>query len=290
MRRGLKQTMKYIDHDRLFKELISTFFEEFMLLFFPNVHESMDYNHTAFLSEELYRDILKGEKNRVDLLIETKLKGEDGLIIVHIEPQSYDQDDFNERMFIYFSRLYEKYRKRILPIAIFSYDKIKEEPNLFTVEFPFHQVLNFEFLKVELKKQNWRDYLKQDNPVAAALLSKMGYAKEEKVQVKLEFLRMLTRLELDPARIDLIADIFETYLRLNESEEDKLQAEIRKLNPEEEAKVMEITTSWHEKGMKEGEKKAELKIARKMLEENYDIEQIRKITGLSVEVIKKIMN
>ena len=145
--------MKYIDHDRLFKDLISTFFEEFMLLFFPNIHESMDYKHTTFLSEELYRDILKGEKNRVDLLIETKLKGEDGLIIVHIEPQSYEQDDFNERMFIYFSRLYEKYRKRILPIAIFSYDKIKEEPNQFIVEFPFHQVLNFEFLKVELKSK-----------------------------------------------------------------------------------------------------------------------------------------
>jgi predicted transposase/invertase (TIGR01784 family) len=188
-----------------------------------------------------------------------------------------------------------KYRKRILPIAIFSYDKIKEERNRLTVEFPFHQVLSFEFLKVELKKQNWRDYLKQDNPVAAALLSKMGYAKEEKIQVKLEFLRMLTRLELDPARIDLIAGIFETYLKLNENEEDKLIAEIRKLNPKEEAKVMEITTSWHEKGkeegmkegMREGEKKAEMKIARKMLKDNYDIEQIRKLTGLSVEEIKK---
>ncbi|MDQ0230691.1 hypothetical protein J2S19_001947 [Metabacillus malikii] len=80
--------MKHIDHDRLFKELIRTFFGEFMLLFFPAIHESIDYRHTTFLSEELYRDILEGEKNRVDLLIETKLKGEDGLIIVHIEPQS----------------------------------------------------------------------------------------------------------------------------------------------------------------------------------------------------------
>ena len=28
-------------------------------------------------------------------------------------------------MFIYFSRLFEKYRKRILPIAIFTYDSVK---------------------------------------------------------------------------------------------------------------------------------------------------------------------
>ncbi|MCZ0757075.1 transposase, partial [Anoxybacillus sp. J5B_2022] len=28
-----------VDHDRLFKELMMTFFEEFLLLFFPHVHE-----------------------------------------------------------------------------------------------------------------------------------------------------------------------------------------------------------------------------------------------------------
>ncbi len=40
-----------------------------------------------------------GEKYRVDLLVETKLKGEDSLIIVHIENQSYVQPSFPERMF-----------------------------------------------------------------------------------------------------------------------------------------------------------------------------------------------
>ncbi|BBW98424.1 hypothetical protein GsuE55_32570 [Geobacillus subterraneus] len=93
-----------IDHDRLFKELLSTFFEEFVLLFFPRVYEHVDFNHLSFLSEEVLTDVTAGEKHRVDLLIETKLKGEDGLIIVHIEHQSYIQPAFSERMFIYFSR------------------------------------------------------------------------------------------------------------------------------------------------------------------------------------------
>lgn len=34
---------------------------------------------------------------------------------------------------------------------------------------------------------NWRDILNKDNPVAAALLSKMGYQEQEKVKVKLDF-------------------------------------------------------------------------------------------------------
>ena len=83
-----------IDHDRLFTELIQTFFEEFILLFFPTMHEHIDFRHLSFLSEELFTDVTAGEKYRVDLLVETKLKGEDGIVIVHIENQSYVQLSF----------------------------------------------------------------------------------------------------------------------------------------------------------------------------------------------------
>lgn len=74
---------------------------------------------------------------------------------------------------------------------------------------------------VELKKMNWRDYIQSDNPVAAALLAKMGYSKDEKVQVKMEFLRMLVRMQLNPARTRFITGFFEQYLTL---EKVKLQS------------------------------------------------------------------
>jgi len=72
------------------------------------------------------------------------LKGEESLIIVHVEAQSYVQDNFNERMFIYFSQLFEKYRRKILPIAIFSYDAIRDETNTFQITFPFVNILDLE--------------------------------------------------------------------------------------------------------------------------------------------------
>ena len=34
-----------IDHDRLFKELLETFFAEFVALFFPEVHQAIDLTH-----------------------------------------------------------------------------------------------------------------------------------------------------------------------------------------------------------------------------------------------------
>ncbi|MCS5697407.1 transposase, partial [Desulfofundulus thermocisternus] len=85
------------------------------------------------------------------------------------------QKNFNERMFIYFSRLYEKYRRKILPVAVFGYDRVRDEPDSFEIAFPFLDVLNFRFYKLELKKLDWREYIHSDNPVAAALLSKMGF-------------------------------------------------------------------------------------------------------------------
>jgi hypothetical protein len=208
--------------------------------------------HIKFLQQELFTDITVGEKHQVNILVETRLKGEPGLILVHVEPQSYIQKEFHERMFIYFSRLYEKYRRKIIPVAVFSYDQVRDEPDTLKLGFPFIDVLRFHFYKLELKKLNWRDYIHHDNPVAAALLSKMGFKPEEKVRVKLEFMRMLARMKLDPARMELLGGFFETYLKLSREEEEQLYTELGKMDEKEVSTIMQVTTSWHEKGRIEG--------------------------------------
>lgn len=302
----------YINHDRLFKELLETFFEEFILLYFPSVYEHLDFKQATFLSQEVFTDVTVGETRRVDLLVKTKFKDTDSLVIIHVEPQSYVQPAFNERMFIYYSRLYEKYRLPIIPIALFTYDTKRDEADTFSVQFPFLHVLQFQFFKVELRKCSWKDYINQPNPVAAALLSKMGYNKEERVQVKLEFLRMLTRLELDPAKMKLITGFFETYLPLRQEEEEELKRHITQLEPQEEAKIMELMTSWEKKGLekgiqqglKEGYEKGKSEgilegllqgklegkkeVAKRLLEMGMAMEDIVKATGLAEEEIRKL--
>lgn len=99
---------------------------------------------------------MEGEKKVVDLLIKTRLRGEDSLILIHVEPQSYFQDNFNERMFIYHNRLYEKQRLPILPVALFTYDEMKAEPDGFRIQFSFREIVSFNFVIIELKKLPWR--------------------------------------------------------------------------------------------------------------------------------------
>src|SRR5699024_5609618 len=158
----------------LFKQLIEAFFEDFMEAFFPKFHEQIDFRQITFLSEELFTGAFDGDKRIVDLVVEVKWKETDALIVIHVEPQSYKQTDFNNRMFSYFSLLYNKLKKPILPIAIFSYEDDWEE-NEFTMKLLDFEVLKFSYKTLHLQKMNWRTFINKDNPVTAALLSKMGY-------------------------------------------------------------------------------------------------------------------
>ena len=103
-----------IDHDRLFKELITTFFVEFVELFLPDVSAYMDKSVAIVpLDKEIFTDVTAGEKYEVDLLIKVKFRGEDAYFLIHVENQASAQADFPQRMFRYFARLHEKYK---LPI------------------------------------------------------------------------------------------------------------------------------------------------------------------------------
>ena len=107
------------------------------------------------------------------------------------------------------------------------------------------------------------------------MLGKMGYRDEEKVQVKLEFLRMMVKMELDPARARFINDFFEQYLKLDEKEEEELMREISQL--ENAAEFTKLPNSWEERGIRKGKEE----VALKMLEEGLPIEVIVKVTDLS---------
>jgi len=290
-----EKNKKYMKHDQSFKELIHHFFEEFLEAFFPEVHEHIDFQSIKPMSEEMFTNLLDGESRRADIIIEARLKDKETLIIIHVEPQSSHQSDFHERMYHYFSLLYNKYRKPILPIAVLSYDEKRTTKNQYSIEFPFYRVLIFNFLKLELKQMNWKKYLQSNNPVAAALLSKMGYSDQEKIQVKREFLRMIVKMELTPAKMRIILGFFENYLILNEQEEEKLMMEIEQMDESKE--IMHLPISWEEKGKKEGRKagriegenKARREVALEMVKEGASIEFIVKVTRLDREEVAQLI-
>lgn len=156
-------------------------------------------------------------------------------------------------MFRYFARLYEKYGLAVYPIALFSYDKpYRAEKSSYKVEFPNKLVLEFHYDVIQLNKLNWKDYVTSNNPIASALMAKMKIELKDRPLVKLECLRLLATLKLDPARSQLISGFIDTYLRLNFSEQKVLQQQLQSISPKEQEAVMQIVTSWMQEGIKQG--------------------------------------
>jgi Domain of unknown function (DUF4351) len=113
-------------------------------------------------------------------------------------------------------------------------------------------VLEFHYRVVQLNRLQWRDFMRHSNPVASALMAKMAIAPEDRPRVKLECLRLLATLRLDPARTRLISGFVDTYLPLNVHEAAQFQAELAQTQLQEQEVVMEIVTSWMREGLQQG--------------------------------------
>ena len=290
-----------IDHDQLFKELISTFFLEFLQLFLPQVACTIEPDSIHFLPQEYFADLTIGEEKVVDLLVEVQQAGATTTFLIQVEAQARTEANFTRRMFFYFARLHQKYLQRVYPIVVFSFDKPdRAEPNVYTVEFPDRKVLEFSFAAIQLNRLNWRDFLEQRNPVAAALMSKMRITSVDRPKVKAECLRVLATLRLDPARTRLISGFVDTYLRLNPQEQQVFQTEVDRMEISKQDRVMEIVTSWMEQGIEqglargleqgrqEGRQATQVAIAQQLLIEKLPPETIARVTNLSLDQVQQL--
>jgi|SRR5579872_3735564 len=250
-----------MDHDRAFKELLTTFFVDFVALFLPDMMTYLDPASIEFLDKEVFTDVTAGDKHEVDLVAKARFRDQDAFFLVHVENQASAQSNFPRRMFNYFARLDEKYALPVYPVALFTYDAPERpEPTQYRVAFPGKRVLQFEYTAIQLNRLPWRRFVKQHNPVATALMVKMKMASRDRPKVKMECLRLLATLRLDPARSKLIGGFIESYLKLTDEENRRYERAFAKLAPEEKEATMELMTSWERKGMHEGKEELLLRM------------------------------
>jgi hypothetical protein len=228
-----------MDHDRLFKELLTTFFLDFLELFCPELAKYLDAGSVEFLDKEVFTDITQGERHEVDLVAKARFRGQPLGFLIHVEAQARQQAVFGQRMFTYFARFHEKYNLPVYPIAVFSYETPKEpEPDEYRIDFPDLAVLSFRFRVVQLNQLAWQDFEVRSSPIVAALMANMKREPKDPARVKLACLRMLAKLQLDPARRALISGFVDSYLPLTIEQKQEFQVELQELHPQEREGVM----------------------------------------------------
>jgi hypothetical protein len=111
--------------DTLWKAILEDVFEDFLRFFYPNADEIFDIERGfEFLDkelEDLFPEMEHENIRYVDKLVKVWLKdGTEEWILIHIEVQGTAQKLFEERMFTYFYRIRDKYKRKITAWAILT--------------------------------------------------------------------------------------------------------------------------------------------------------------------------
>ena len=111
-------------YDSPWKVALKNFLPQGMELFFPQSYQQIDWSKkVSFLDtnlENLIKDSETGDKI-ADCLVEVNLiDGQEVYLLLHVEVQGDEDTKFAERMYLYNSAIYSRYRKKVTSFAILA--------------------------------------------------------------------------------------------------------------------------------------------------------------------------
>lgn len=193
-----KTTFPTIDYDGKWKRLIELYPQWFIQFFLPEIYDLIDFSkNPKMIIQDLAKIISapdkKGDKI-TDLVMEVHLKnGQIRLLYVHIEVQSAWIGDFDEKMYVPFYRLRDKYRQEVTSFALFVGETLPKNPGEYTYEFGKTFVL-YRYPYYICKNQREEDLLKMKNPFTIAVLACKFLADYKKKQDTPKLLEQKIRL------------------------------------------------------------------------------------------------
>ncbi len=120
------------DFDTAWKLTLETYFLEFCAFLFPRVHEGVDWSRGyEFLDKELQEIVPDAENGRgaVDKLVKVWTRdGTEEWILIHVEVQCQQEDDFASRMYRYHYRLFDRYARDVVSLAVLGDDRPEWKP------------------------------------------------------------------------------------------------------------------------------------------------------------------
>jgi predicted transposase/invertase (TIGR01784 family) len=279
-RNSKEQTDNQEEHskyDSAWKTIIKKLFKDFLLFFFPVIHDAIDFTRgVTFLDHELqeiYPDSVMGDRD-ADVLVKVHLKDNNIKYIalyIHIEVQGQPRPNFMERIFIYFYRAIDIRKDHDIPVislAILTDDNPKYRPDEYSFSLVgFELKMKIPIIKI-LDYKNNEEMKKKlettDNPMAMIVKAQLksfevkGSDNDKKFEVTKELIRQCYKNGYSDKETKIIMHFFDWVIRLPEFFKDKIKQVIKQV--EEEFK-MEYVPIWlrdeREEGIKIGEKRGE---------------------------------
>ena len=230
----------YKTNDQLWKGVIEEMFEDFVAFFIPNLFPHIDFSKgVVFLDKELEQIYSEDDDKLrlVDKLVKVfTLDGREHWVLIHVEVQGYYDPNFPERMYIYFVRLKEKYKKQISAIAIFSDRTKKYKPDVFEESY-FGTEIRYKYLTYKVLDQNIKTLRSSNNPFSTVVEATLVALKNTKiddlqlVDLKVDLVKRLVKKGFSKQKIFALMNFIRYYIRFKDDNTNPIfEYEIDELN------------------------------------------------------------
>ena len=169
------------DYDSPWKEALDRYFELCMAFFFPWIHAEIDWTRGyEMLDKELQPIVRRARHGRryVDKLVKVWLKsGEERWLLIHIEVQARKEGDFPERMHVYNHRIFDRYGREVISLAILADDDPSWRPGRYEYgRWGFRTITEFPVVKLLDYAPEYQELEANPNPFAVVVLAHLKAA------------------------------------------------------------------------------------------------------------------
>ncbi|BAT56699.1 hypothetical protein NOS3756_57110 (plasmid) [Nostoc sp. NIES-3756] len=298
-------------YDSPWKQMLQLYFEDFMQFFFPLAHAQIDWSRGfEFLDQELQQVVRDAElgKRLIDKLVKIyRIGGEESWLLIHVEVQSQEEDDFPKRMFVYNYRIFDRYDRSVASLAVLGDDNINWRPSQFGYDL-FGCTVNFQFPVIKLLdyQQRLSELEASRNPFATVVMAHLAAVqtrsnRSQRKKQKITLARRLYEQGFDRDAVLNLLGFIDWMLTLPLDLEREFKREIEQLEAQQ---SMQYMTSFERITRIEGLLEAielglELKFGSSSLflmdeiSQIDDVEQLRKIkdgikTATTVDELRQI--
>jgi hypothetical protein len=247
------------EYDSPWKQILQLYFEDFMLFFFPQAHEQIDWTkQPEFLDKELEQVVRDAElgKHLADKLVKIYLKdGSETWVLIHVEIQSQEESNFGRRMYTYNYRIYDRYKRPVVSLAVLGDERANWRPNQFGYEL-FGCSVNFQFPAIKLidYQQRQSELEASLNPFATVVMAHLAALETrndrlQRKQSKLALVRRLYNQGFERQDILNLLAFIDWMLTLPLDLEREFLFEVEQLESEQR---MQYVTSFERSGIRQG--------------------------------------
>lgn len=164
------------DYDSPWKQLIEWYFEPFMRFFFPDAHVQIDWQRSVqFLDKELQQIVRDADLGRryADILVKVwLLNGTAKWVLAHVEVQGSVDAHFDQRMYTYNYRLFDKHGQSVASFAVLCDENPSWQPGAYQYEM-LGSSLVFTYTTAKLLdyQERWTELEATDNPFATVVMA-----------------------------------------------------------------------------------------------------------------------